>query len=99
VSNDTLLGLVRRRGWRNKQDRRCTPTTAQIGSALVVALASTAALDELTHDDPGLVGKALVILSDGGFDLVEALATLRRVQGRLRADAAVESVTPGAGRR
>jgi hypothetical protein len=69
--------------WRNEQDRKHAPTTQQIGSAMVVALASTANLDELTCDDPGLVGKMLVDLQRRGFDILETRDTLKRLRSRL----------------
>lgn len=70
--------------WRNVQDERRAPTTQQIGAALVVALASTAKLDELTIDDPGLVGRMLTTLRNNGYDIIETKETLKRVRGRLR---------------
>ncbi|MEH2512236.1 hypothetical protein V1291_003590 [Nitrobacteraceae bacterium AZCC 1564] len=68
--------------YRNRLDQRCAPSTAEIGMALVVALA-TAKLDELTEADRGLVGRALVDLRERGFSVDEAKEMLRGLRRRL----------------
>ena len=74
---------IRVAAWRVEQDRRCAPTTAQIGAALVAALATTESLDTLTSGEPGIVGRMLVDLQTRGFDLSETLTTLKRLRKRL----------------
>ena len=63
-------------------DRRAAPTTAQIGMALVVALA-TSRLEALTDGDRGLVGRALVDLQARGFSIDETREMLRRLRKRI----------------
>lgn len=73
---------VRTDRWRTDMDRRKAPTASQIGLSLVHALV-TSRLDELTESDRGLVGAMLTDLQSRGFDVKEALATLRRTRNRL----------------
>jgi hypothetical protein len=56
----------------------------------VVALASTAKLDDLNESDPGLVSNALVFLQRRGFDIVETRNTMKRLRtGHVESEAAV----------
>lgn len=86
---------VRVSAWRNRQDAAGIPTTAQIGMALVASLAS-ARQSELTAEDRGLVGRALVSLQQRGFSVVAAKEVLARLRDRI-ADPAenVDSGAPG----
>jgi hypothetical protein len=86
-------GRIRTAAWRNALDRRCAPTTAQIGMALVMSLVTTRQ-SELTEADRGIVGRALVDLVARGFDLHEAKAMLRRLRNRL-VDEADRAGEPG----
>jgi hypothetical protein len=73
---------VRVAAWRNRQDAARIPTTAQIGMAMIVALA-TARQSQLTEEDRGLVGRALVSLQERGFSVVETKAVLARLRDRI----------------
>ena len=84
---------VRVANWRVQQDRRGAPTTAQVGMALVSALA-TASLAELTASDHALVGRMLQDLVQRGFDIQETKAVLRRLRNRL-VDPADHAGEPG----
>jgi len=75
-------GRIRTAAWRNNLDRRCAPTNAQIGQALVLALV-TSSFDDLTQADRGIVGRALVDLNARGFSVREAQGMLRRLRNRL----------------
>ena len=88
-------GRIRTAAYRNNLDRRCAPTTQQIGMALVMALV-TSSLDEITVADRGLLGKALVDLNARVFDLKEARAMLLRLRNRL-VDPADREGEPGDG--
>lgn len=97
-------GRIRTASYRNALDRRCAPTNAQIGQAMVLALV-TGRLDDVTEADRGLVGRALLNLRSRGFDIVEAKLMLRRLRNRLvdpadwdgeSRDNGVEAITPTA---
>jgi hypothetical protein len=75
-------GRIRTASYRNALDRRCAPTTQQIGMALVMSLV-TSKLNDLTDADRGPLGRALLDLHARGFDLKEAKAMLRRLRNRL----------------
>jgi hypothetical protein len=85
--------------WRNRMDERRAPTSAQIGAALVDALATAGNLDKLTVDDDGLVGHALFLLQRKGFDIIETKETLKRVRSRLLDSETVENGASGPRRR
>lgn len=92
------MARVRTDRWRTGMDRRHAPTASQIGMSLVTALA-TARFGDLTDVDRGLVGAMLTDLQARGFDVKEALATLRRLRTRLidraeRASGATRSDRP-----
>lgn len=71
--------------WRNVQDERRAPTTAQIGAALVAALALSGRINTLSPDEPGIVGAMLTDLRQRGFDMNELVATMQRLRVRLQA--------------
>ena len=75
-------GRIRTAHYRNRLDQRGSPTTNQIGMAMVVALV-TSKPEELTEADRGLIGRMLVELQAHGFSIVEAKAMLRRLRNRL----------------
>lgn len=78
--------------WRNRQDERCAPTTAQIGAALVVALATAGDIKKFTADDPGFIGHALFLLQRKGFNMNETRDTLDRLRSRLARERAESQV-------
>ena len=73
---------LRTASYRVRLDSRRSPSTSQIGMALVVALV-TSSMDEFTAADRGILARALVDLQARGFSIVEAKAMLLRLRGRL----------------
>lgn len=70
--------------YRSRLDQRCAPSTADVGMALVVALATVPAVESLSRGELNLVGRALADLQRRGFDLNEVKSTLRRLRARMR---------------
>lgn len=73
---------LRTANYRNRLDKRCAPSTAVIGMALVMALV-TSKRSSLTDSDRDLVGRALSDLQERGFDIMEVLDTLQRLRRRV----------------
>jgi hypothetical protein len=74
---------ARTAAWRVRLDQRRSPSTYQIGMALVVALA-TAKFEQMTDSDWSLVTNAMVDLQRRGYDLAEVKESLRRIRHRMR---------------
>jgi hypothetical protein len=73
---------LRTANYRNRLDQRRSPSTYQIAMSLLVALVTSKG-DQLTDEDRGLVGRALLDLKGRGFSIRETLEMLRRLQNRL----------------
>jgi len=69
--------------WRSELDRRKAPTLQQIGMSLAVALATTDRLAGLSDQEYGLLKRMVADLHARGFDVREALKTMRRLRNKL----------------
>ncbi len=76
-------GRLRTDRWRSDMDRRKAPTAEQIGMAMVVAMATSSNLRGLTRAELDLFERAFHDLKARGFDIKEAVRTMRRLRNRL----------------
>ncbi|WP_354133083.1 hypothetical protein [Bradyrhizobium sp. RT9a] len=71
--------------WRAKNDQARRPEAATIGMALLRAVVSAKRID-LSAEEQGIVGAALVDLHRQGYALREVLAVCRRLRRRVLAE-------------
>jgi hypothetical protein len=72
--------------WRAKNDQVRRPEAVDIGMALLRAVVSAERV-ELSAEERGLIGAALVDLHHQGYALREVLTVCRRLRGRVLAEA------------
>ncbi|MCW2079677.1 UNVERIFIED_ORG: hypothetical protein M2193_001852 [Bradyrhizobium japonicum] len=71
--------------WRAKNDEARRPEAVTVAMSLLRAVAS-ARLSELSPEERGVIGAALVDLHDQGYSLREVLAVCRRLRRRVHSE-------------